>query len=104
MTHSKHHWRKYLATALLLATSSSLLAQEADVLTIVKTNFEAADADGNGSLDSIEFPSLINANAENQIGRAAMVKRFGAYDRAFSTADRNGDGEVAWTEILAARE
>jgi len=78
-------------------------AEEQNPMTIVKANFQAADADGNGSLDSREFPALIDANAEHKIGRAAMVKRFGAYVRAFNKADRDGDGAVAWSELMSNR-
>jgi len=85
---------------LSLAGSHVAVAEENEVRAIVEANFEAADADGSGSLDASEFRALIDANAGHQIGRAAMVRRFGAYDRAFGRADRDGDGSVAWSEIV----
>ena len=88
---------------LALSASTATIAEEQDLLSIARDNFQAADADGDSSLDPTEFRSLINANAESNIGRASTVKRFGAYDRAFKTADRNGDGSVAWSEIIATR-
>ena len=84
-------------------TGIGMHAEEKNPMAIVKANFQAADRDGNGALDSREFPALIDANAEHKIGRAAMVKRFGAYDRAFSTADRDADGVVAWSELMTKR-
>lgn len=85
---------------LLLLVVNAANAEEKDVRAIVESNFQSADADGDGSLSSTEFRSLIDANAENEIGRAAMVKRFGAYKRAFKTADRDGNGGVTWAEII----
>ncbi|MAV26147.1 MAG: hypothetical protein CMQ05_08510 [Gammaproteobacteria bacterium] len=85
--------------AIALVTASGAVAEERDPEAIIKANFKAADSDGNGSLNPTEFKALIDANAESEIGRAAMIKRFGAYDRAFNTADQDRDGSVAWSEI-----
>ncbi len=87
----------------LLLISGWAIAETTDVMLIVEDHFHAADANGDGQLDRTEFPALIDANAARDIGRAAMVKRFGAYGRAFNTADQNDDGVVAWSEILAGR-
>lgn len=84
---------------LALVTSSVAVAEERDTRAIIEANFKAADADSNGSLTPTEFKALIDANAESEIGRAAMIKRFGAYERAFNAADQDGDGSVAWSEI-----
>ena len=92
-----------LFVLVLSFTGIGMDAEEKNPMAIVKANFQAADRDGNGALDSREFPALIDANAEHKIGRAAMVKRFGAYDRAFSTADRDADGVVAWSELMTKR-
>ena len=78
-------------------------AAEKDPMAIVTATFQSADRDGSGSLDSSEFPALIDANAEHKSGRAAMVKRVGADNRAFNTADRDGDGVVAWSELMTKR-
>ena len=95
---------KSIGFALLLALLAvSALAQEPEVLAIVKANFEAADTDGNGTLSADEFPALIDANAAHNIGRAAMVKRMGFYDRAFATADKDGDGSVSWSDLIASK-
>lgn len=85
---------------LLLLAAPVTMAEEQDLRSIVEANFEAADTDGDGRLGPDEFRSLIDANAEKNIGRAAMVKRFGAYERAFATADRDGDGSVVWPELV----
>ena len=92
-------------TAILCLTflAGVALAEESELLAIVKANFEAADVDGSGSLDADEFPSLIDANAEHNLGRAATVKRLGVYDRAFKTADRDGDGVVSWSDLMASQ-
>ena len=90
--------RSIVVVTTLLMTGVTA-AEERDPRAIIESNFKAADADGNGRLSPAEFRALIDANAESEIGRAAMVKRFGAYDRAFSAADQDGDGSVAWSEI-----
>ena len=87
----------------LLLISGWTIADQTGVLSIVEDHFHAADANGDGQLDRTEFPALIDANAARNIGRAAMVKRFGAYERAFKTADQNDDGVVPWSEILAGQ-
>ena len=95
--------KRALFVLVLSFTGIGMHAEEKNPMAIVKANFQAADRDGNGSLDSREFPALIDANAEHKIGRAAMVKRFGAYDQAFSTADQDADGVVAWSELMTKR-
>ena len=94
---------KLLIAALLVTSLADATAQERDVLSIVEANFAAADADGSTGLDATEFRALIDANALSKIGRAATVKRFGAYDRAFDIADKDGDGSVTWDEIMENR-
>ena len=87
------------AFVVLFATAPTI-AEEQDSLAIAETNFIAADRDGDGKLDQYEFRFLIDANAENNIGRAATIRRFNAYDRAFQRVDRNSDGSVLWTEVV----
>lgn len=62
-------------------------------------NFQQADADEDGALDRGEFETLINLNADDGLGRAAMVRRFGKYEAAFDRMDANGDGSVTTEEI-----
>lgn len=68
-------------------------------------NFMQADVDANGALTLSEFTTLIDLNAEDGLGRAATVKRFGRYATAFERLDANADAVVTPEEIkaLAAR-
>ena len=70
---------------------------------IAETDFESADADGDGALDRDEFKAFINANAEHNLGRAKQIRRFRAYGRAFSRLDSDGSKSVTWAEIQAAQ-
>ncbi|MEM7364987.1 MAG: EF-hand domain-containing protein [Pseudomonadota bacterium] len=88
-----------ILVVIMFLTAGYTYAEERDQRAIVEANFKAADADGNGRLNPAEFRTLIDANADSDIGRAAMIKRFGAYDRAFKALDQDGDGSVAWSEI-----
>lgn len=63
------------------------------------TNFLAADADKSGGLDSVEFKALIDANASMNLGKAKMIQKRNAYDRAFSKFDADKDKLVTWSEI-----
>lgn len=62
-------------------------------------NFLEADANDDGSLFKSEFETLMKLNASDNLGRAAIVVRTGAYDRAFDRLDKNGDGAVTKEEI-----
>ncbi|WP_108787168.1 EF-hand domain-containing protein [Erythrobacter sp. Alg231-14] len=89
-------------SALLVATP--LLANEvADDQAKARENFQQADADNDGELTPAEFREFINANADDGLGRAGMVRRFGAYDTAFGRIDKNEDGLVTPAELSAAR-
>jgi hypothetical protein len=59
--------------------------------------------DGDERLSSSEFRKFIDENAKDNLGRAARVKRFGAYDKAFERLDANEDGFVTREEIASAR-
>ncbi|MEP0391694.1 EF-hand domain-containing protein, partial [Erythrobacter sp.] len=69
-----------------------------------RENFQQADKNDDRKLNPREFKAFINANAEDDIGRASMVRRFGAYDRAFARLDADKDGEITRAELLAARQ
>lgn len=64
-------------------------------------NFFQADANQDGALSRDEFETLINLNADDSIGRAKMIRRFGRYDIAFGRLDANRDGFVTPEEIQA---
>jgi len=67
-------------------------------------NFVQADVDADGALTLAEFTTLIDLNAEDDLGRAATVKRFGGYAKAFGRIDSDGDGVVTPAEIRAQAE
>ena len=56
-----------LFVLVLSFTGIGMHAEEKNPMAIVKANFQAADRDGNGALDSREFPALIDANAEHKM-------------------------------------
>lgn len=91
------------ASALLVAASASA-NEKTDDRAKARENFQQADVDSDGKLTRAEFRNFINANADDDIGRASTVRRFGAYDRAFGRLDANKDGEITTQELAAARE
>lgn len=88
------------AATLLMSTT----AHSADDAAKGRANFVAADKNNDGQLSTSEFRVFIDANAKDELGRAAMVKRFGAYDRAFKQLDANEDGQITKAELAAARK
>jgi Ca2+-binding EF-hand superfamily protein len=93
-----------VATSALLVASPALANEKADDRAKARENFQQADADSNRKLTRAEFRNFINANADDDIGRAAMVRRFGAYEKAFKRLDVNEDGEINAQELAAARK
>lgn len=93
------------ATALsALMASNAALAQNSDAeRAAARLNFQQSDANDDGELNAAEFRAFINANADDDIGRAGMVRRFGAYDRAFSRVDGDGNGSITPAELAEAR-
>jgi Ca2+-binding EF-hand superfamily protein len=89
-----------VTTAILMAPS--VLAEDSEQQMKREANFKAADADGDGALTSAEFQAFIDANAEDNLGRAALIKRFGAYDRAFNRLDTDNNGTVTWSDVMDA--
>lgn len=67
-------------------------------------NFLQADTNNDGMLYRSEFELLMRLNAEDNLGRASMVVRTGAYGRVFSHLDQNGDGAVSRQEIQELAE
>ena len=84
--------------ALSLTLSATLAhSQQAQVA----TNFQQADANGDGALTASEFTTFINLNAQYDIGRAKMIQKRNAYSTAFGRIDRNSDGYVTTDEMAA---
>jgi Ca2+-binding EF-hand superfamily protein len=67
-------------------------------------NMLQADSNNDGVLYLSEFELLIKLNAEDGLGKAALVKRTGAYDKAFKKLDSNGDGAVTKEEAQQLAE
>ena len=65
-----------------------------------EANFKAADVQGDGALTQAEFQAFIDANADDNLGHAAKLRRFGAYDRAFNKLDKDKSGTVTWSEVM----
>jgi Ca2+-binding EF-hand superfamily protein len=66
-----------------------------------QANFAKADLNKDGQLDLAEFTTFINLNADHNLGRASMIRRFGMHQKAFEQADTNRDGVVSKQEIAA---
>ena len=92
-----------VAVSALLVASPLLANDKSDDQAKARENFQQADTDNDGKLTRAEFRKFIDANADDGLGRAGMVRRFGAYGRAFETVDKNADGVVTATELAAAR-
>ncbi|MEO0680983.1 MAG: hypothetical protein AAF192_11280 [Pseudomonadota bacterium] len=96
--------RALLLAALFAAPAAfhadAALAQTDERETAVE-NFRQADADGDGALTLSEFTNLIDLNAEDELGRARLIKRSGRYRMAFGRLDADGDARVTPEEIAA---
>lgn len=84
--------------AMSLAFASGSLAQDNQ---LAVENYQQADANGDGVLVYAEFATLIDLNAADDIGNAAMVSSRGWHARAFQRIDANGDGIVSPQELQA---
>ena len=74
-----------------------------EALKVAEANFKAANASGTGALTAAEFKTFIDLNAAAGIGRAAKIKSFNAYDKAFAGVDADKDGKVTGAEYLKAQ-
>lgn len=101
-------WLKTVIAAAALAALPLASAQPQSVSEAKKElaaeNFMQADANADGALNRGEFETLINLNADDDIGRASVVRRFGRYDTAFGRIDANADGFVTPEEMRAMAE
>ena len=97
---------KFLIAASVVAAmlAAPCMAQSADEAGKARANYIAADKNKDSKLSKAEFRAFINANAKDGLGRAGMVKRFGAYDKAFKRLDANKDGQITKPELAAARK
>lgn len=97
-----------LLTVAVLATVSSSVAHAQSMTGAERQamieNFLQADTNNDGALYRSEFETLMKLNAQDNLGRASMVVRAGAYGKAFDRLDGNGDGAVTKEEIQALSE
>lgn len=91
-------------TTLSLALALATPVHAQDNRTLARENFAIADVNEDGKLSKSEFRVFIDENAKDDIGRASMVRRMGAYDTAFKRLDANKDGFVARSEINGAKK
>lgn len=89
-----------LTPALALLLGASLAAADPNRAQ-AKANFQSADANGDSMLSFEEFTTLINLNADHNIGRAQMIRRHDRYAMAFGRIDANEDGLVTPEEMAA---
>ncbi|MFM1814073.1 MAG: hypothetical protein RLZ98_768 [Pseudomonadota bacterium] len=98
---SKTITAKLFSTAALMALTIAAPANADSQREQAQANFLAADVNRDEKLDMAEFTTFINLNADHNLGRARMIRRFGMYAKAFGEADANGDGVVSKQEIAA---
>ncbi|MEM6565518.1 MAG: hypothetical protein AAF665_13780 [Pseudomonadota bacterium] len=83
-----------------LTMASGAAAQDTE---LAVENYRQADANGDGVLVYAEFATLIDLNAADGVGNAAMVSSRGLHARAFKRIDSNGDGIVSPQELQAVQ-
>ena len=99
-------WARRAATmaAVLIVSAGAAVAQLAPAaLKTAEANFKQANASATGALTAPEFKTFIDLNAASGIGKAAKIKSFGAYDKAFAGVDADKDGSVTWDEYMRAQ-
>lgn len=90
----------FTAVGLALGFAADALAQRE----AAAENFSQADTNGDVMLSFSEFATFINLNADDSIGRAGMIRRAGAYRRAFGRLDTNRNGLVTRDELAAGAQ
>lgn len=104
VNHMKPTTKTLMAIAILAAvpfsTAHAQSMSGADKQAMIE-NFLQADTNNDGALYRSEFETLMKLNAQDNLGRASMVVRAGAYGKAFDRLDKNGDGAVTKEEIQA---
>jgi Ca2+-binding EF-hand superfamily protein len=96
---TKRSFATRLASATALWMALALPATATSERAQAQANFLKADANQDKQLDFAEFKTFVNLNADQGLGRAPRIRRFGMYSRAFSMTDENGDGVVSKQEI-----
>ena len=92
-----------LAAGLVVSAGVAVAQLAPAALEAANANFTQANASGSGALTAAEFKAFIDLNAAAGIGKAAKIKSFGAYGKAFSGVDADKDGLVTWAEYVRAQ-
>lgn len=92
-----------IAAALALSAGAAIAQLSPAAFQAAEANFKQANASATGALTAAEFKAFIDLNAAAGIGKAAKIKSFGAYDKAFAGVDADKDGLVTWDEYLRAQ-
>ncbi|WP_439529995.1 hypothetical protein [Pannonibacter sp.] len=100
---------KYTVLApLIIAVSAALSLSGVQAQTMsdankqkLAENYAQADANGDKALTRAEFNNLLLLNAQDNIGRAAQIVRFGRQDTAFNQIDADRNGLVTQQELQA---
>ncbi len=92
-----------VAAMLALFATESLAQLAPEALKVAEANFKAANASGSGKLNPVEFRTFIDLNAAAAIGKAAKIKSYNAYDKAFAAVDADKDGTITWDEYVKAQ-
>lgn len=85
----------------LMCSAQAQLAPEA--LKVAEANFKQANASATGALSAQEFRTFIDLNAAASIGKAAKIKSYNAYDKAFAGVDADKNGAITWDEYVKAQ-
>lgn len=85
-----------IATLILVTLTVPVLANDKNA---TMENFRQADANGDKALNNEEFRAFIDLNAEDNLGRARLVKSRNLYSMAFGRLDKNKDGKITADEL-----
>lgn len=64
-------------------------------------NYVQADANGDKALTRSEFHTLLSLNAQDNLGKATQIVKFGRQDMAFNRIDADRNGLVTQQELQA---
>jgi hypothetical protein len=64
-------------------------------------NYVQADADGDKALTRSEFHTLLSLNAQDNLGKATQIVKFGRQDMAFNRIDADRNDLVTQQELQA---
>jgi Ca2+-binding EF-hand superfamily protein len=93
-----------MSAALSVSAGVALAQLAPEQLQVAEANFKKADAAGTGKLTADEFKAFIDFNADAKIGKAAKIKSYGAYGKAFAAVDTDKDGTITWEEYVSAQK